>query len=186
MSVSRIAARYAKSLIDLAIERGQLGMVIRDIKSLSSAVKNRDLYLMFKSPIILPDKKKQITDTLFGDRFSTLTMAFLRICITKGRESLLPEIAEEAMAMHKQMQSLTTIKITTATPLTEQGIEDIRRKFELSGSTGKTVDVQTAVNPDLIGGFVVEFGDKLYDASVAHQLDNLRKTFMDGSYDKKL
>jgi F-type H+-transporting ATPase subunit delta len=186
MSVSRIAARYAKSLIDLAIERGQLGMVIRDIKSLSEAVKNRDLYLMFKSPIILPDKKKQVTDTLFGDSYSTLTMAFLRICITKGRESLLPEIADEVMAIHKQMQSLTTIKITTAAPLTAESLESIRRRFEVSSATGKTVDFQTVVNPDLIGGFVVEFGDRLYDASIAHQLDGLRKTFIDGSYEKKI
>jgi F-type H+-transporting ATPase subunit delta len=42
------------------------------------------------------------------------------------------------------------------------------------------------VNPDLIGGFVVEFGDRLYDASIAHQLDGLRKTFIDGSYEKKI
>jgi F-type H+-transporting ATPase subunit delta len=186
MSVSRIAARYAKSLIDLAIERGQLSMVIRDIKSLSEAVKNRDLYLMFKSPIILPDKKKQIADTLFGDRFNTLTMAFLRICITKGRESLLPEIADEAMAIHKQMQNLTTIKITTASPLSAESLESIRRRFEVSSATGKTVDFQTVVNPDLIGGFVVEFGDRLYDASIVHQLEGLRKTFIDGSYEKKI
>ena len=58
--MSRVAGRYAKSLIDLAIERGNLQSVMGDVEQLAASVKNRDLLLMLKSPIINPDKKKQV------------------------------------------------------------------------------------------------------------------------------
>ena len=60
MSVVRIASRYAKSLIDLAVERGQLEEVLGDIQSFQKAAENRDLYLLMKSPIINVSKKQQV------------------------------------------------------------------------------------------------------------------------------
>ena len=187
MSVStRVAGRYAKSLIDLAVERGNLQSVVGDMESLNQAMKNRDLYLMLKSPIINADKKESIMKILFGESFDDVTMAFIKICITKNREDILPEIATDFLAEYKKMQGITTIKVTTAAPLSKEALEDLRNKLIDSSTTAKNVEIETVVNPDLIGGYVVEFGDKLYDASVAHKLETLKKEFKGNIYESQI
>ncbi|MDZ7880949.1 MAG: ATP synthase F1 subunit delta [Saprospiraceae bacterium] len=182
MSANRVAGRYAKSIIDLAVEQGKLATIVGDMQVLSNAVKNRDLYLMLKSPIIHADKKESIMTEIFGSRFDQMTMAFIKICIAKGREDILPEIATECLAEHKRMQGITTVKITTATPLSIEALEEIKVKLTGSTTTAKSVDIETAVDPNLIGGYVVEYGDKLYDASVAAKLAELKKQFSGNEY----
>lgn len=186
MSASRVAGRYAKSLIDLAIEKGNLQSVVGDIEYLNKAIKNRDLYLMLKSPIINSGKKESIMKAIFGETFDSVTMAFINICITKKRENILPEITEEFLEEYKIMQGITSVKVTTAAPLSPEALEALRTKLVNSVVTAKTVEIETAVNPDLIGGYVVEFGDKLYDASVANKLASLRKGFTGNLYESKI
>ena len=93
MSVTRIATRYAKSLIELAVEQGKLAQVNADIQVLQQAVRNRDLYLMLKNPVITNDRKAAAMDALFKSQFDSLTMGYLKLLITKNRENYLPEIA---------------------------------------------------------------------------------------------
>ena len=187
MSVSsRVAGRYAKSLIDLAIEQGKLQTVVGDVEQLAAAVKNRDLYLLLQSPIIGSDKKVSIMKAIFGNSFDATTMGFVNLCITKGREGLLPDIATELLAEYKKMQGITTVKVTTATPLSTEALEAIREKLLGSSDTAKNVEIETLVNPELIGGYVVEFGDKLYDASVSSKLAALKKEFKGNLYESKI
>ena len=185
MSVSRIATRYAKSLIDLSDEQGKLERILEDIKSFQEAVENRDFYMMLKSPIINITKKKQIFDAVFGEKFDEMTMAFIKIVLTKNREAALPEIADEFMIQYKAIKSVSTVKLTTATPMTDEALEKIKERFLDSSSTRKSIEIISAVNPDLLGGYVIEFDDKLYHASVAHKLSLLRKEFTKNEYVKK-
>jgi F-type H+-transporting ATPase subunit delta len=187
MSAStRVAGRYAKSLIDLASERGNLQSVVGDMEHLNEAMKNRDLYLMLKSPIINSDKKESIMKILFAESFDNVTMSFINICIAKNREDILPEIASDFLDEYKKMQGITTIKVTTATPLSTESLEELRTKLLASAATAKNVEIETAVNPDLIGGYVVEFGDKLYDASISHKLETLKKEFKSNIYESQI
>ena len=182
MSVIRIASRYAKSLLDLAKEQGKLDRVLTDVKTLQSAASNRDLYLMLKSPIINGGKKKQIIDALFADKFDILTMSFMNIVVNKGREDALPEIANEFVTQYKKLNQISTAKVTSAQPLSEAALEKIKAKLLSSNLTSNDVDIVTAVDPSLLGGFVIEIGDKLYDSSVAHKLNKLRKEFTGNAY----
>ncbi len=186
MSIARVAGRYAKSLIDLASETGRIGDVVADMKNFNAACHNRDLTMMLRSPIIPPDKKQKVVTALFGSMYSDMTLKFFKICIDKSREALLPEIASEFLEQYKLMEGVTTIHITSAAPLSPENLEAIRLKMQQSHDTLKTVDVITSVDPSLIGGFVVEFGDKIYDDSVAHKLELLRKQFKDNPYQKQI
>ena len=187
MSAStRVAGRYAKSLIDLASEQGNLQSVVGDMEHLNEAMKNRDLYLMLKSPIINSDKKESIMKILFAESFDNVTMSFINICIAKNREDILPEIAADFLDEYKKMQGITTIKVTTATLLSTESLEELRTKLLASAATAKNVEIETAIDPDLIGGYVVEFGDKLYDASVAHKLESLKKEFKGNVYESQI
>src|SRR4051812_15755795 len=90
----RLASRYAKSLIDLSIERGQLGAVFNDMQYLNMVTRsNRDFTAILKSPVVTPDRKQSIIDTVTEGKITELTASFIRLLIRKGREANLPEIA---------------------------------------------------------------------------------------------
>lgn len=182
MSVTRIATRYAKSLIDLAIEQGKLPQVSADVQTLAAAAKNRDLYLMLKSPIISNDKKNAALNALFGDKMDSLTMAYLTLLVNKNREGYLPEIAAEFAVQYKAMQGITTVKVTTAAPLSDAVLADLKARLVSSGVTNPNLDIETRVDADLVGGFVLEFDNKRYDASVANKLAELRSEFTKNLY----
>ena len=182
MSVKRIATRYAKSLLDLSVEQNKVERVLEDIQAFNKVAKLRDFYLMIKSPIIKPDKKKKILESIFSGKFDELTMAFLNIVLRKGRESNLPEICTEFTEQYKELKEITTVKVTSAVPLTEAALEQIKTKLAKSDATRANIELETEVDKDLIGGFKLEFGDKLYDASVRYQLNLLGKELAGNKY----
>lgn len=182
MSVQRIASRYAKSLIDLAQELNKLEEVKGDMAGFEKALESRDLYLLFKSPIVSSAKKAEIVKAIFGGKLGELTMNFILLLVKKGREPYFPEVVNEFLEQNKTIDQVTTIKITTAEKVDDKVLEAIKVEFLKSVNTDNNIEVKTAINPDLIGGFVVEFGDRLYDASVRHKLQNLKKEFVGNVY----
>ena len=182
MSVNRIATRYAKSLLELSVEQNKVERVLEDIKAFKKAAELRDFYLMIKSPIINPGKKKDIIKAIFSGKFDELTMSFLNIVLRKGREANLPEIAAEFIEQYKELKEITTVKVTSAVPLTEAALEQIKTKLAKSEATRANIELVTEVDKDLIGGFKLEFGDKLYDASVRYQLNLLGKELAGNKY----
>ena len=182
MSVARIASRYAKSLIDLAVEKDKLDRVMQDVESFSELTAVRDFYLLLKSPIVKGDKKWSIISGILQGKFDELTMAFLKILVNKGRESLLPEIGKEFINQYRKIKHISIVKVTTATKLTDAQLKEIKDKLVASSVTDDKVELITEVDPELIGGFVVEFDDRLYDASIKHQLRKLKKDFESNLY----
>lgn len=182
MSVKRISSRYAKSVLDFATEQSQVEDVVSDMKTFLAMAENRDLQLLLKSPIINASSKKRVFDALFGRSLSKTTNTFFNIVLRKGRENLLPEIANEFILQYKLKNKISEVKLTTAYELSEAELSRINQALSDSNNTLDKIDLQTAVNPDLIGGFVIEIDDKLYDASVAHKLDLVKKEFSDNEY----
>src|SRR5215510_7379590 len=96
----RLANRYAKSLLDIAIEKGQLEKVFADMEWLQAVTKsNKDLVSLLRRPIIKADKKIKILDAVTAGKLSELTATFNRLLINKNRESVLPEIATAFIAL---------------------------------------------------------------------------------------
>lgn len=186
MSVQRIATRYAKSLIDFASDNGQLDAVANDVKLLQSATKHREFYMMLKSPIIHVGKKGAVIDQLFAGKMSDLMLKYLHLIITKSREEFLPEIAAEFLTQYKSLKKISSVKITTAQPLSPAALEGIRGKLTSSGVCHPTVDISTKIDAELIGGFVLEFDNKLYDASVAGKLAELKSEFSKNLYVREM
>jgi F-type H+-transporting ATPase subunit delta len=184
MSISRISSRYAKSLLDLALERNELDRVLGDIETFNAASKNRDFYLLMKSPIVNSSKKISIFKAIFENKISNTTLAFFNITIKKGREIYLPEIGEEFISQYKKFNKISTVTITSASPLNDSSLSEIKSKLLASSITMEKLEVITKVDPSLIGGFIIESGDKLYDASVSYQLEQLKKEFVDNQYVK--
>ncbi len=177
MSAERLSYRYAKSLIDLAKEQGTLETIKGDIDVLVDAIGNRDLVLLLKSPIVSKMKKAGVLEAIFGDSFDDMTMSFMDILLSKGREMYIPEIATEFLAQYKAFNKVSTVKVTTATPMNDAALASIRAKLVGSHGLAENIEIETAVDASLIGGFKLEFNDRLYDASVAHRLNEMKKAF---------
>lgn len=182
MSAQRIATRYAKSLIKVAQEKGKLDSVLEDIKAFDGLCNVRDFHLLLKSPVIKADKKKKILDFMLGSKFDELTMKFIHILLRKGRESYMSEIADEFILEYKKLKQITTVRVTSATKLTENALKVMRQKLADAGISDGKIELETKVNPKLIGGFTIEFDGKKYDSSVARKLDELHSQFEDNLY----
>ena len=180
----RVASRYAKSLLDLGVEENIEDTLFEDIQMFQNALNNRDLYLLVKSPIIKADKKMSVLQTVFGESLNKVTMSFFDIITRKGREAHLPEIAESFVKLYKKYKHITEVKLTTATPVSDEALNKIKAALLSSTVTDEKVEIETAVDPELIGGFVIEMDDKLYDASVAHKLEQVKKQFSNNKYIK--
>ena len=106
----------------------------------------------------------------------------INILIRKGREEHLPEIAAEFLIQYKHIKHVSTVKLTTAKPLSKEALKAIHDRLVNSIRTDDVVEIETKVDPKLIGGFIIEFDGNVYDTSVSHKLDQLKKEFKDNLY----
>jgi len=182
----RLATRYAKSIIDLAIEQNQLEAVYADMKHLISICKsNPDFVAMLKSPIIKGDKKDKIMDAVLKLQIGKLTTAFNKLLVKKGRESNLPEIAYSFVEQYNIKNGIVKVKITTAAPISEETKNTIVASIKKSG-IDKKLELETAINESLIGGFVLESEGNLVDASILRDLKDISKNFLNNDYIHKI
>lgn len=181
MNNPRLAGRYAKSLLDLAIEQNELEAVYADMKLLQQINKsNTDFVALLRSPIVSSDKKDKIIDAVIGNKVSKLTMLFINLLTTKTRESNLPEIVNTFITQYNTLKNIQTVKLTTATPISEELKNSIVAKVRSSTSTA--VEIETSVKEELIGGFKLEVGGTLIDASILRDLNDVRKQFLNNEY----
>ncbi len=182
MQNPRIASRYAKSLIDLSIEKGELEKVYADMQLLQRICKsNHDFVVMLRSPVIKPDVKEKIVDAILTGKLCEITTAFTRLLVKKGREGNLPEISEACIHLYKAYKNIHTIKLSTATVLSEELKNEIINQIRKT-SQMENIEIETTVNEDLIGGFVLQVGDNLVDASIAYDLREITKQFENNDF----
>jgi len=186
MSQARISFRYAKSLLDFAIAQNKLDRIYEDILNLKTACSLREFVLLCKSPIIPSGKKEQIFKAVFENNFDPITFGFFNILLKKGREIYTPEIVSDFLLQYEALNKRTRVTLSTATALDQALIENIKSKLAGASSTREHIDLETKIKPELIGGFVLEYEDQLYDASVSHQLHIMRKALANNDQIKSI
>jgi F-type H+-transporting ATPase subunit delta len=176
MTETKVAKRYAKSLIDLTTDKGSLDAVNADMKLfISVCEQNKELSLLLTNPIIHSDKKINILKEIFGQKVNPVTIAFFELVTKKGREKYLEMIAKEFVSCYKQIKGIQTAEITSAAGLDEKLREDVYRL--LRENMKLEIELVEKVDSKLIGGFVLRIGDKQYDASISSELRRLAHTF---------
>lgn len=185
MAHARVASRYIKSLLGLAVEQGALDQVHEDLQMFDKVCdENRAFRLMLRNPIIKHDKKRDVLEKLFKGKVHPLTMAIFDIITKKNREPLLPEIASGFHLAYNQYKGIGRATITTAVPMDDA----IRNEFEAivkSLTETKQVVIKEKVDKDMIGGFVLNVGDKQIDASIKNKLKALKVKFSSNPYIKE-
>ncbi|MES1217822.1 MAG: ATP synthase F1 subunit delta [Bacteroidota bacterium] len=182
----RLAFRYAKALLDLAVEQGQIDEVYTDMLWLKSVCKsNPDFVSVLKSPVISSEKKVSILHAVAGDRLSKLVVSFNSLLIKKTREANLPEIITSFIIQYKTFKNIHIVKLTTATPLSEAVRNEIIVQVKKAGGF-ENIELEEKVDKNVIGGFVLQVGDKLVDASIAYDLKTIAKQFENNDFLYKL
>jgi F-type H+-transporting ATPase subunit delta len=186
MNNPRLAIRYAKSLIDLAIEKKLLQELYEDMKFLQQiTVSNKDFVAVLKSPIIKEDKKNAIIGSVTKGRVNKLTSLFINLLASKGRESTLPEIISSFIEQYNTIKGIHRAKITTAGEISEELRNSFISKIKASANVD-IIELETVVDEKIIGGFVLEMEGKLVDASILRNLKDVQKEFMNNDYVHKL
>jgi F-type H+-transporting ATPase subunit delta len=182
MTNPRLATRYAKSLIDLSVERGQLEEVYKDMQYLQQVIRQSpDFVFVLRSPVVTADKKQNIIKAITAGKVSELTYAFTNLLVTKGREAGLPEIITAFIKQYKVHKGIHIVKLTTAAPVSDQLKNTIIDQVKAT-SDMQNIELETVVDPKLIGGFILQSGDKLVDASILYDLKEVSKQFENNDF----
>jgi F-type H+-transporting ATPase subunit delta len=180
MASSKVAIRYAQSFLDTSIEKNILAKVAEDFEFVAETLhKNDELLRAIKSPIIKPETKKMIISEVFGKLLIKDTLSYLDFTISKGREEILLEILEKFESLKDEFTGFVKIDVTTAFDFTNEQKIQLQNKFE--SYLKKKTRLTFKVDNNIIGGFIAKVGDTVYNASMAHQLGLLKKTFLQSS-----
>ena len=178
----RVASRYAKSLLDLAIEKGQLEAVYKDMSFLQDLNRSsREFINLLRSPVVNSDLKVKAVKAVTGGKVSDLTAAFMNLLIAKKREAVLPEMITSFVNQYKVYKGIQTVKLTTAAPVSESLKNAIVDQIRATGKMN-TIELEAKVDPDIIGGFVLQAGDQLIDASIAYDLKVIARQFENNDF----
>ncbi len=168
------AIRYARALLELAEESKALKKIEKDVKILKSVFsKSADLGRMVGSPVItIDDKVAALTAVAKKAKISPLTTQFIGTVAKNRRAAEIPHMLlafEDIVARGKgrQVAKVVSAEILSAAQLTSL-------KSKLKKSLGRPVEVETSVDPDLLGGFIVRIGSRLYDSSLKTKLEDLK------------
>lgn len=176
MSEFKVASRYAKSLIDLSIEQGNLETVKQDMVNFIEVLRaNKQLQAVLKNPIMKQDHKKKILDAIFADKIHPSISAFFSIMVRKGRGGILYPTAQEFVREYNEHKGIVHATVTSAAPLSTESLETLRQS--IAEEIKAEVILNNQVDSKLIGGFVVKVGDRQMDMSIAGRLRKLEKHF---------
>jgi len=175
MAGTRAAIRYAKAVLDLAKDQNSVETVNNDMMLITNAVaKSKDLSDMLQSPVIRSEVKKTVFLEVFND-LNGITINLIDTLISNKRINILSEVAAAYNKLYNQFRGSETATVTTAIPLTD----DLKSKVLAKAKelTGKDVEVKNIIDETIIGGFILRIGDIQYNASIANQLNKLKREF---------
>lgn len=183
MSAYKLSLRYAKSLLDLAIESNKLAEIYEDVKLIDQTISSSaDLKAMLKSPVITSDRKLNVLAALFKDKTTLVTWSYIELVVKKGREAFLVDFGNCFEELYNKMNQISKIKVTTAIALAEE----VQREIINNVPTKDKLIIENVIDSEILGGFKLQFGDNLYDASINKKLRDIKAIFSDESFVDKV
>ncbi len=171
-----LARRYSQALFEIASETS-LDPVDNDLRELTKLVEeNEEVKGALLHPHISSSDKKSIMDKLLGEDFGQTTRRFLHLLIDRKRESLLPFIQREFTRLADEARNVVEAKVASAIALSAPQLDNLKQA--IGRMTGKDVRIVSEVRAELIGGVLVQVGDRVMDGTVAHALNRMREDLL--------
>lgn len=183
MPETKVAGRYAKSLLGLAVERKIEKKVFEDMELILNTISaSRDLALLLQNPIINTDKKDNILQAIFAGKVDAVTMAFLRIITNKRREYYIEDIARQFVRTYKEHAGIDSAVVTTAIPMDDAMRAQVMEVIRKTSKGG--IELKEVIDKDIIGGFILTMKDKQFDASLSSKINLLKREMKINLYQK--
>jgi len=175
MASSRLARRYAKALIEMAGKQDSLEAITSDVRSLLANINaSRELKQLFQSPIIKPELKKRVIAKIYKGKISDLTLIFVNVVIDKRREPWIADMLNAYMVLYNELMGIVPVNVITATAMNEELETEFKVMMRKDFGIEK-MELSQEVNREIIGGFILQYEDKRYDASIKNLLDRIKK-----------
>lgn len=174
METGVISVRYARALLKCATELNLEKQVYQEMSTLmQSFIDVPELRFTIDNPMLDKDKKQSLLITACGGKVSELTKRFIALVLEEDRESNVHFMAASYTTLYRKQNNITRGRLITAVPVTPLIEQKMRQKVE--GRTNGTVEFQTEVNPEIIGGYILEYDTYRLDASIQNQLRSILK-----------
>ena len=171
MDLGLISVRYARALLKAGTEAKLENDVYKEMQSLSESYVNvAELKFTMDNPMLSKDDKEQLFLTAVGGKPCELTRTFIKLVLKEDRESMMQFIVNSYITLYRKQKNLIRAKLLTATSVssTEQRLRKL-----VEGKTSGTVEFETETNPDIIGGFILEYDTYRLDLSVKSMLNSI-------------
>ena len=175
MDIGVISVRYARALLKSATDAKIEDAVYAEMQQLAkSYVEVPQLRFTIDNPMLSKDKKEALLLTAVGEKPSDLTKTFIQLVLKEDRERVMQFIANSYVTLYRQQKNVIRGRLITAAAVSTATEQKMRQMVE--SKTNGTVEFETEVNPDIIGGFILEYDTYRMDASVKTKLNSILTT----------
>jgi F-type H+-transporting ATPase subunit delta len=178
MDISAIRVRYAKALFSLAKEKNELETLKIDVEKVAKVCDHSpDFINLLESPVIPTTKKSGLIAQIFKTEVSPLTLKFLLLILHNNREEYIPGICRNFLGLIRKDQNIKSATLVTATEIEQKTFNKIKTLIEKELKA--TVELNSQIDPEIIGGLILRIDDKQYDASITTQLRKIKQEFLE-------
>jgi F-type H+-transporting ATPase subunit delta len=173
------ARRYAEAAFELASRDDSHDAWAKDLELAAQVLADDRIAHVADNPSVALSERDALIKQLLEGRVSPLALNLVTLLGYRARLELLPAIASEYRRLLRRARGIVSATVTSAAPLTKDETQAVRER--VARMTSATVELESAVDPDLIGGLTVRVGDRLIDASVRGRLERLREQLVAGA-----
>ena len=176
----KIAKKYANALILSAIEKNIEDKVYTDIVFVFETIKtNNELSSFLYNPVVTFNDKKEVITRLFSVHTDKISLDFILLLVEKGRLNVLEELISQYLELNNKHKNIIKPQIISAVELNQDQKEKVIHKLQMKLS--KTIIPEYIIKPEIIGGLIVEIGDKTIDCSIQTKFENMKKRLTKGN-----
>lgn len=169
-----VATRYARALLKVAQTTGSTQQAEEDLEAVCRLLSiHEDLKRALENPTLSRERKLDLIDRIFADRARPITLKLLRLLVEKRRESLLALIHQEFVRLREESEGILRIKISSPMEISTELVNQLLNKLERQ--TRKRIVYDFSLDPSLLGGIQVRYGDFVLDGSLGGALRRLRE-----------
>jgi F-type H+-transporting ATPase subunit delta len=178
MPKGAIARRYAGAIFDLAVRQNTLDRTLDDVQGIAQLFSKHTLAYLLREPKIPLQRKEKVLREALSSRVLPTSLNLALLLVQRSLIEVTPRLADELQKLVYAQNNQAVAEVTTATPMDAAELALVKQALEQR--TGKTILLQTKINPAILGGVVARVGDQVIDGSVQQRLQVLKQQLLEG------
>ena len=172
-----VAITFISALVEVASKKGMFEQIEKDLELVSDVItRHAKLKIILFHPSIARNEKKNLIKKVFGESVSELMKNFLYILVDRRKEEILGLVPEVYKEVLREKKGIVKARVQTAVPLSGERLNEFEKR--LNKLIGKNVELEIVLNPEILGGMIVQVGNTMIDGSVVSRLENLKSRLL--------